>query len=149
MSALDEFADGEQIFASAERHFGISMRSDSGSTHDSRLRHYSHMIAAWAAGNGIIDGREGVDEFRSSIRDWLHDLREPGKPGRNTLAFTSAGTIAMVLCEILGLKSDYLPNFAGVLYNASVTEIVYTPSRITLRTFNVSSHLPRDLLTLV
>jgi len=147
--ALDEFADGEQIFASAERHFGVPMRIDAGATPESRLMHYSAMISAWADGSGVIDGAPSAESFRSRIREWLDMHRSHADSGRRTLAFTSAGTIAAVLCEVLHQPLARIPDFAGVIVNASITEILHTPSRIALRSFNVSAHLPPALTTML
>ena len=144
---LDEFADAEQILSSAERHFGVSVHSDPSLSPARRLSLYGSMLSAWVNGNGVIDGSPSVAEFRDSVRSWLTQHRRSSPSGRCTLAVTSAGTIAVVLCEVLDLPVERMLQFASVINNASITEVVYTPERISLRSFNTSSHLAPDLLT--
>jgi broad specificity phosphatase PhoE len=146
---LDEFADPEQILASAERLFGVSIRSDHNVTHVQKVTFYFSMLSAWAEGKGVIDGSPSADQFRHSVRDWLDRHRQSTAKGQNTLAFTSAGPIAVVFCEVLDVPFVRMINLASVINNASITEIMHTPHRIALRSFNTSVHLSPDLITLL
>jgi broad specificity phosphatase PhoE len=144
-SGLDEFAEGEQILASAERHYGVSAR-EGDNPHDRRTLYVS-MLTAWAQGTAAIDNCGSAEEFRSAARTWLSEHRRTAVQGRNTLAFTSAGTIGALLCEVLDVPTARMISFAAVIYNASITEIVHTPERTSLRSFNSCAHLPPELLT--
>ena len=65
--------------------------------------------------------------------------------GQHTLAVTSAGVICALTCEVLGLDDTRWAELLRVLGNASVTEIVYSGGRCTLRSFNSTGHLPQGL----
>lgn len=144
---LDEFAEGEQILASAERHFGVPV-SGSDNPPD-RKTLYVSMLTAWAQGNAVIDNCRSAEQFRAAVRDWLSEHRRAAAQGGNTLAFTSAGTIGVLLCEVLELPTARMISFASVIYNASITEIVHTAQRTSLRSFNSCAHLPPELVTQV
>ncbi len=146
---LDEFADGEQILAAAQRHFGFRLEAEPAMTQEQKLLHYAAMVKAWAEGEGIIDGRPSAADFRAAVRVWLAQHQSSTAKSQQVLAFTSAGTIALVVCEVLGLATRLLPTLAAVLNNASITEIIYTPRQIALRNFNVATHLPANLLTTI
>jgi broad specificity phosphatase PhoE len=146
---LDEFADAEQILASAERLFGVPIRSDHSITPPQKTALYSSMLSAWAEGKGVIDGSPSAEQFRETVRDWLDQHRQYTPKGQNTLAFTSAGPIAVLLCEVLEIPLLRMIQFASVINNASITEIMHTPDRIALRSFNASNHLSPDSITLL
>jgi broad specificity phosphatase PhoE len=141
---LDEFAEGEQILTSAERHFAVPAAS--GDAHD-RKTLYVSMLTAWAQGKAAIDNCRSAEAFRMAVREWLSEHRRAASPGQQSLAFTSAGTIGVLLCEVLDLPTEQMISFASVIRNASITEIVHTPEGISLRSFNTYSHLPPALLT--
>ncbi|GAC1692750.1 MAG: histidine phosphatase family protein [Steroidobacteraceae bacterium] len=141
---LDEFAEGEQILSSAERHFAPARAGDA--TPERKARNAA-MLTAWAQGTATIDNCRSAEQFRIAVRDWLRGHRRAAVPGRNTLVFTSAGTIGALLCEVLDLPTARMISFATVINNASITEIAYTAERISLRSFNACAHLPPELLT--
>ncbi len=142
---LDEFAEGEQILTSAERHFAVP--ASAGDVGHERKTLYLSMLTAWAEGKAAIDNCRSAEQFRTAVRDWLNDYRRGAPADCNALAFTSAGTIGVLLCEILELPTARMISFASVINNASFTEVVHTPERISLRSFNSCTHLPPALIT--
>lgn len=144
--ALDEFAEGQQIIAAAERHFGVPLHGDAALPRRAQLQHYDALIDAWARGDAAIDGCRDAEAFCRTVAQWLR--RSVARPGadQRLLAVTSAGTIGAIVSELLGLPATQLPRFTRVLRNASLTEVVFSPGRgCNLLSFNGVAHLPPAL----
>lgn len=64
--------------------------------------------------------------------------------------FTSGGTISSIMGHTLGITENKdIIKLNGVVQNTSMTEILFSGRRVTLKRFNEVSHLPEDLLTYV
>jgi len=143
--ALAEFAEAEQVLRSAERHFGLPLQGEHAPERRAQLQHYDALIGAWAAGTARIDGAPAMSQFRNTVVHWLRRLVDAPTTGQRVLAVTSAGVIGTLVCEVLGLPDARMIEFTRMIYNASFTEIVFTPGRCSLMSFNTTSHLPFSL----
>lgn len=146
--ALNEFAEGQQILASAERTQNVKLRGEGAVTGHQARRHYAAQIDAWAEGRAEIEGVPNVQAFRATIEDWL--LRACADPaaGQTVLAVTSGGVIAAVLAQALGQPGAALADAMRVLHNGSLTSFAFSPGRrLGLMAFNETGHLPPELLT--
>ena len=148
-AGLDEFGEGEELFALA---------SASGERWDvpgedadlARRRAYDRAIAAWAAGEGAIPGRPDFAAFRAGVRAWFAAAVAVEAPrGRTELVVTSAGVIAAVVCETLGLPDRHWLELLRPIANASLTEIAFSGGRTGLRGFNAHGHLAPDLVSAI
>ena len=110
-----------------------------------QLKYYEAAYLAWVRGEIDLGERAAYAAFRARVRDWLDALMGQQGGGHNTLAVTSAGVICALACEVLGLDDTRWTELIRVLGNASVTEIVYSGSRSTLKSFNGTGHLPQGL----
>lgn len=144
---LDEFADGEIVLAAAQARYSIP--DIHALPHTDRMRYYQRMIAEWVAGDASLPGRPTADVFRATATAWLHTFRKKADRNSRAVAVTSAGTIAALTCEALGLPTTAMISLLQVIENASVSEFLHTPTRIGLRCFNVAAHLPADRITAI
>lgn len=145
--ALDEFGEGQQILASAERR-GVKLRGEGAVRGKEAARYYAQEINAWTLGQVDIEGVPRVDAFRATVNGWLARATAAAAPGEAVLAVTSAGVIAAVVVEVLGLADTQLAPLMHAIYNGSLTELVFTQGRApSLVSFNVASFLPEGLLT--
>ncbi len=148
---LDEFAEGEEIFATAQSFLGRSMLMDGSETARPRhdvLRDYDATCRAWAQGQVVIEDRLSLDDFRSQLRDWLAvQTAAEQPPGRHMLVVTSAGSIAALVCEVMGLPNSSWYSLLRVIRNASLTEVLYSKGQCSLLSFNGVNHLPASLTT--
>lgn len=144
---LDEFAEGSHILAAAEARTGTPVHSDSSMDKKARLRVYLEQIELWASGSETIEGAPTAKAFCQSVDDWLKDATADPASGQQLLATTSAGVIAAVLCQVLGLHERHIADFMRVTGNASLTTIVFSSGRFALQDFNGSGHLPKKLLS--
>jgi broad specificity phosphatase PhoE len=141
-SSLDEFAEGDALLRSAWRRLG-----EGGWPQDpaERTRLYGEEIRRWAAGAEDIADCTPVEPFRQQVTGWLHELLDQPGSGRCLLAVTSAGTIAVLVAEVLGLPRARLAELLLVLDNVALSELVFRPGRVSLRSFNSTHHLPVEL----
>lgn len=148
---LDEFAEGEEIFLAAQRFLGRPMHMDHSESARPRLdvlRDYDATCRAWAQGQVSIQGRLSLDEFRGQLRQWLAEQTAAEQPpGQHTLVVTSAGSIAALVCEVMGLPNSSWYSLLRVIRNASLTEVLYSKGQCSLLSFNGVNHLPNDLNT--
>ena len=147
--ALNEFAEGQQILASAERR-GVKLRGDGAIRGKEAARYYAQEITAWAEAQVEIDGVPHVGEFRRVVAEWLGRATVSVASGQSVLAVTSGGVIAAVMAEVLGLTDASVAPLMHAIYNGSLTELVFADGRApSLVSFNVASFLPAELLTRV
>lgn len=146
--ALDEFAEGEEIFKAAEQFLGRSMALNAGRERIEILRDYDATCRAWANGEVRIPGRLSLGEFREQLRDWLslHTQAQQAS-GQTQLVVTSAGSIAALVCEVMNLPNSSWYSLLRVIRNASLTEVLYSKGKVSLLSFNGVNHLPPHLNT--
>ncbi|WP_306481642.1 histidine phosphatase family protein [Limnobacter sp.] len=147
-TALDEFAEGEEIFSAAEQLLGRSMALDAGRSRLDVLHDYDATCRAWANGEVTIPGRLSLKDFRAQLSQWLsaHTHAQQAS-GQVELVVTSAGSIAALMCEVMGLPDSSWYSLLRVIRNASLTEVLYSKGKVSLLSFNGVSHLPPQLNT--
>jgi broad specificity phosphatase PhoE len=127
--ALNEFAEGQEILAAAERRQNVRLRGEGAMSGREARRRYSLEIEAWAEGRSQIEGVPDARAFRVRIADWLQRACADPAPGQTVLAVTSGGVIAAVIAEILDLPDASLAANMGVLHNGSLTRIAFSSGR--------------------
>lgn len=141
--ALNEFAEGQQILASAAKRLGPALSG-------ADRRRYAAEIDAWASGGIEIDEVPAPAAFRATVAAWLARATGDAAPDQTVLAVTSGGVIAAVLAEVLQLPDRRMAEFMRVIFNASLTELAFSRGRgMGLVSFNEVAHLPRGLLSRV
>ena len=138
---LDEFAEGSQILAAAERRAGEALDEKA------RLRAYMKEIRLWCNGDAHIDGIVCAADFCRTTDDWLAEITADPAPGQQLLAVTSAGVIAAVLCRVLDQPREAIADWMAVLGNASLTTLMFSRGRLSAREINGNGHLPAALLS--
>ena len=148
--ALNEFAEGQQILASAQARRGVQLRGEGAIVGKDAARYYAQEITAWAESKVVIDGVPHVREFRATVSRWLARATASRAPGQSVLAVTSGGVIAAVVAEVLGLADPGVGVLMHAIYNGSLTELIFSEGRPpSLVSFNEASFLPDELLTRV
>jgi len=67
-------------------------------------------------------------------------IREQGS-GKTVAVFTSGGTIATAVAQVLGLGGEHTYKFYEPVFNCSVTQLLYSGERMSLSCFNDRSFL--------
>jgi broad specificity phosphatase PhoE len=109
-----------------------------------RARAFQRLFEAiarrWARGEAA--GSETYAAFRARVHAAIERvLARPGA-GRRAVAFTSVGPISVILGRALRCPDEVALETGWRLWNASVTELVFSGSRVTLDVFNSIAHLP-------
>lgn len=80
-------------------------------------------------------------DYSGSVRAALQELMENQGSGKTLGIFTSGGTIATVVAQVLGLSGEQTYQFYEPIFNCSVTQIFYSGGRTSLSYFNDRSWL--------
>lgn len=109
-------------------------------------RMFEVLMAAWQTGSVESPDVEPFAEFHSRVRTGLREITGMAR-GRTIAVFTSGGPIGVCVQEALEAppRSALLLNWR--VKNASVTEFLFSGSRISLESFNSVAHLPAELRT--
>jgi broad specificity phosphatase PhoE len=113
------------------------------------MRHFvgvfEKLMVRWAAGEfGEI---ESYADFGARVRGGLRRIMKREGRGRRVAVFTSGGVVSMAARLALGVTPDKSIGLMFALHNASITELRYTESRLTLARFNDVGYLPAELIT--
>ena len=113
------------------------------------LRRFSTTLHDWASGQLAIADVESYSTFRNRVQIAMERVRADVPRGEVAVVFTSGGVIAAAVGGML--RAADLETFAlsARIANASTTEFVTTPTRMSLASFNLVSHVPDHLVTLI
>ena len=80
-------------------------------------------------------------DYSQGVSEALHDVMVEQGSGKTVGIFTSGGTIATIVAQVLGLTGEQTYRFYEPIFNCSVTQLFYTGTRVSLSYFNDRSFL--------
>jgi broad specificity phosphatase PhoE len=80
-------------------------------------------------------------DFSGDTRQALTDVMQAQGSGKTIGIFTSGGTLATIVAQILGLTGEQTYQLYEPIFNCSVTQIFYNGSKVSLSYFNDNSFL--------
>ncbi len=80
-------------------------------------------------------------EYSGGTRQAMADVMRDQGGGRTVGIFTSGGTLATIVAQVLGLGGEQTYQFYEPVLNCSVTQLFYSKSKISLSYFNDCSFL--------
>ena len=80
-------------------------------------------------------------DYSGGVRDAVRKVMESQGGGKTVAIFTSGGTIATIVAQVLGLSGEDTYKFYEPQFNCSVSQLFYSGSRISLSYFNDRSFL--------
>ena len=80
-------------------------------------------------------------DFSSAARQALTDVMQGQGAGKTVGIFTSGGTLATIVAQVLGLGGEQTYQFYEPIFNCSVTQLFYSHSKVSLSYFNDCSFL--------
>lgn len=110
-------------------------------------RVFEAVMLMWVRGEIASGEVEDFAAFSARVTEGIDGFRAGDARGARIVAFTSAGTIAAAMRTALDLSAEKVLDLAGVVKNASVTELAFSRTRLTPTLFNAVPHLPPDLWT--
>jgi len=75
-------------------------------------------------------------EFSAGTRQAIADIIENQGGGKTIGIFTSGGTLATIVAQVLGLGGEKTYQFYEPVLNCSITQLFYSRSRVSLSYFN-------------
>lgn len=82
--------------------------------------------------------------YKSEVRAAVADIMSNEGAGKNIAVFTSGGTIATIVAAVLDVSDDMVYQFYEPVINCSITQCLYSGSRISLSSYNDHSYLLGD-----
>lgn len=114
------------------------------------MRHYIGVFEAlmkrWAQGE-FADRVDSYDTFSRRVVSGLQKIMRAEGRRRRVLVITSGGPVSLSARLALGASAEKAVELMFALSNASVTELRYRESRLSLVRFNDVGHLPIDMIT--
>jgi broad specificity phosphatase PhoE len=80
-------------------------------------------------------------QFTARVRRGIRTVAAKGEGCRKVAVFTSGGTIAVTLQEVLNLAPAVAVDIGWQIYNTSVSVFCFDDGRLSLATFNATAHL--------
>ncbi|NNM51270.1 MAG: histidine phosphatase family protein [Pseudomonadales bacterium] len=100
---------------------------------------FAEACSRWMSGQHDADYRESWTVFVQRVMAALQ--RVMASPGRQHAVFTSGGTIAAVMQEVLHISDVHIMSLNWTLNNAGVSQVFYSHGRLGLSCLNTTSHL--------
>lgn len=110
------------------------------------LRLFFRGTKLWAKGEIHTEGYESFVDFKQRITKAYQFLLEDMENYENAIAFTSGGTIAMLIGLMLDLNDEKVIELNWQTRNAGITEFSYSKGAFFLRSFNETPHLEEERL---
>lgn len=80
-------------------------------------------------------------DYSGAVKTALQDVMAAQGSGKTVGIFTSGGTIATIVAQVLGLSGEQTYQFYEPIFNCSVTQIFYSGKKTSLSYFNDRSYL--------
>jgi broad specificity phosphatase PhoE len=117
-------------------------------------RAFQRIISKWSRDEWQLENVERVHEFRARVETALTRAIESASSGGTICVVTSAGPIGVAIGLVFGATAHHMIRASSTIRNASVSELklrthefAWHPDKISLVTFNSTSHLSPDLVT--
>ena len=112
------------------------------------------ILGRWSRDEWAVPGMERAADFTARVRAGLDRIVRAAASGARIAAVTSAGPIGVAVGLVFGIADERMIRTSIVIRNASITELRFRstefdwhPDKVSLVTFNLTSHLPPELTT--
>ena len=95
----------------------------------------------WISPDCNASGIQTWREFSDDARDALRDVMSNQGSGKTIGIFSSGGTIATIVAQVLGVDESLTYRFYEPMINCSMTQLFYSNKRVSLSCFNDYSFL--------
>lgn len=95
----------------------------------------------WISGKSDVSAIQSWQEYSGQVKEAMQDLIEREGSGKNIGLFTSGGTIATIVSQVLGLDGSFAYHLYEPVISASMTRLLYNQKKVSLSSFNDYSFL--------
>ena len=103
---------------------------------------FQRVTRLWARGelpDALVE--ESWQAFRARVEDGVRRILAESGRGATVAAFTSGGPIGSTVARVLGLDDERALELAWAVENATLTELLFTERRVSLKTFNAQPRI--------
>ena len=126
------------------------MEADPSLQRRNSLLSFEYFITEWVDGKIQVPDVEPWLAFRSKVSKGLATILEAAEKGENIALFTSGGTIAALVGEVMKLQDQkQIASLNFNCRNSSISSFLFSPGRLSLLSFNEVPHLPEEMHTFV
>ncbi|MBL8852089.1 MAG: histidine phosphatase family protein [Planctomycetaceae bacterium] len=104
-------------------------------------RMFERVLRHWQASEVLEGDVETWGAFRARVAGVIGRIQSESPRGARVAVFTSGGVIGCALQHALGVSDPMMLDLSWRIRNASLTDFVFTPERLTLDAFNMIPHL--------
>ena len=103
---------------------------------------FQRVTREWARGElpGSLE-EESWQDFRARVQAGIRQIIAESGRGATVAAFTSGGPIGSTVAHVLGLGDEAAIELAWTVENATLTELLFTERRISLKSFNAQPRI--------
>jgi len=130
------FAEAEQ----RQEQAWIGVTADGGASPDATRAYFTvfqRVTRSWARGE-LPDTPEveSWPAFRARVQDGIRRIMTESGRGATVAAFTSGGPIGSTVADVLNLGDERAIELAWAVDNTTLTELLFTEERVSLKAFN-------------
>lgn len=103
---------------------------------------FQRVTRQWARGelpDGLVE--ESWQAFRARVDAGIRQIMSASGRGTTVAAFTSGGPIGSTVAGVLGLGDEKALELAWTVENASLTELLFSEGRVSLKSFNAQPRI--------
>lgn len=135
---LNEY-DSEAVIRTV--HAGPLAKPDSPEIYRHHFRLLREGLAKWMSGTAQPEGMPSWADFVAGVTGALDHVRS--RHGGHVLLVSSGGPIATAVQQVLGAPAETMIELNLRIRNSALTQLSYTPKRMSLDSFNHVPHLDR------
>jgi broad specificity phosphatase PhoE len=102
---------------------------------------FERAFAGWLRGEARSEGGMTWPQFKQRCMTALQRVADACGSGQSAVVVTSGGPIAAICQALIGLPDERVANLHMPLFNASITQLLTRPGKISLSSFNSVAHL--------
>jgi broad specificity phosphatase PhoE len=103
---------------------------------------FRRVTRRWARGEIAPPGvEESWQAFRARVEAGIRRIMDESARGITVGAFTSGGPVGSTVARTLGLGDEQALELAWMVENATVTELLFSGSQVSLKSFNVQPRM--------
>ena len=95
----------------------------------------------WVSGQCDNTNLQSWADYSGGVRDAVTDVIRTSGSGKTVGIFTSGGTIATIVSQVLGLSAEDTYKLYEPVFNCSVSQLFYSGDKVSLSYFNDRSFL--------
>ncbi len=111
---------------------------------------FESSMLRWVSKEDAVEGIESWNSVKTRVSLAVSRIAAEMGSGKTILIVASGGTISACIQDVTGISDETAQHLCWQMANTSISTLVYSEDRITLRSFNAWPHLEtghRDMVT--